>query len=72
MNKIDIKARLRSYPFWVALFAFIGLVLSMYDVIDAGEYQKLVDAFLAVLVAGGIVIDPRTPGVGDNDKEGDK
>lgn len=62
---IEIKKRLRSYPFWVALFALIGLIASRYEVIDAGEYQIFVDAILAVLVAGGIVVDPRTPGVGD-------
>lgn len=65
---IEMKRRLRSYPFWVALFSLIGLVLSMFEVIDAGKYQTLVDAILAVLVAGGIIIDPSTPGVGDKNE----
>ncbi|WLR50016.1 phage holin [Bacillus tianshenii] len=68
MSKIDVKSRLRSYPFWVALFSLTGLVLGRFDVIDAGEYQRLVDAILSVLVAGGIVIDPATPGIGDGEK----
>ena len=64
--KINWKLRLQSYPFWVALFGLIGLIVTHYLGFDAGEYQLLVDAILAVMIAGGLIVDPTTSGISDS------
>ncbi|WLR41665.1 holin [Bacillus carboniphilus] len=48
--------RFRNYGLWVALFSLIGLFVN--DLIAPARYQEIVDAILAVLVAGGIVNNP--------------
>ena len=58
--------RLRSYPFWVAVFGFIGLFLSDIGVIDIGSYQVYMDSLLVILVSGGIIADPTTQGLSDS------
>jgi len=64
--KINWKVRLQSYPFWVAVFALIGLIVTDLGLMDLGHYEKYVDAILLVLVAGGIVSDPTTSGLTDS------
>jgi len=64
--KINWKVRLQSYPFWVAVFALIGLIVTDLGLMDLGHYEKYVDAILLVLVAGGIVTDPTTSGLTDS------
>ena len=64
--KINWKVRLQSYPFWVALFGFVGLIVNNSGLIDLAEYNKYVDAFMLVLLAGGIVADPTTQGLSDS------
>lgn len=64
--KINWKVRLQSYPFWVALFGFVGLIVNNSGLIDLVEYNKYVDAFMLVLLAGGIVADPTTQGLSDS------
>lgn len=64
--KINWKVRLRSYPFWVALFGFIGLIVNNSGLIELAEYNKYVDAFMLVLLAGGIIADPTTQGFSDS------
>lgn len=64
--KINWKVRLRSKKFWVALLAFISLVLSRFEVIDVAELQVLLDSFLLVLIAAGVIVDPTTSGVNDS------
>ena len=66
--KINWKVRLKSYKFWVALLAFAGLIITDTGIMDAGMYEKYVQAFLLVLVAGGIVTDMTTAGVSDSDR----
>ncbi|MGJ9381546.1 phage holin [Salipaludibacillus sp. CF4.18] len=66
MKQINWKVRLRSYPFWVALFGFVGLIISNLGVMDIGSYEQYVQSFLLVLIAGGIVSDPTTEGYKDS------
>ncbi|WP_419962124.1 phage holin [Psychrobacillus sp. BM2] len=66
--KINWKVRLLSYPFWVALFGFIGLIVNNSGLIDLAEYNNYVDAFMLVLLAGGVVADPTTQGLSDSKK----
>lgn len=63
---MDIQARLRNKSFWVAVFALVGLVVQDLGVIEIGRYETYVQAILLVLVAGGIIIDPRSKGLKDN------
>lgn len=64
--KINWKVRLQSYPFWVALFGFVGLIVNNSGLIDLAEYNNYVDAFMLVLLAGGVVADPTTQGLFDS------
>lgn len=64
--KINWKVRLRSYPFWVAVFALIGLFVTDFGLMELGHYEKYVDAILLVLVTGGIINDPTTAGLSDS------
>lgn len=64
--RINWKVRLQSYPFWVAVFGFVGLIVADLRLLSAGAYQSYVEAFLLILVAGGIVSDPTTDGYGDS------
>lgn len=66
--KINWKVRFRSYKFWVALLAFAGLIITDTGIMDASMYEKYVQAFLFVLVAGGIVTDMTTAGISDSQK----
>ncbi len=61
--------RFRNYGLWVAIFAFIPLVvdaLGTYDinVVLPGNYGKLVQAFLAILVLAGVLNNPTTENKG--------
>ncbi|OES45216.1 phage holin [Domibacillus iocasae] len=64
--QINWKVRVRSLPFWVAIFALIGFILGEYGVYDSGRYELLVDLILGVFITGGIIIDPTTSGVEDS------
>lgn len=64
--KINWKIRLQSYPFWMALFGFVGLIVNNSGLIDLAEYNNYVDAFMLVLLAGGVVADPTTQGLSDS------
>ena len=66
--KINWKVRLQSYPFWVALFGFVGLIVNNSGLIDLAEYNNYVDSFMLVLLAGGIVADPTTQGLSDSEQ----
>lgn len=66
--KINWRLRLQSYPFWVALFGLIGLIVTHYFGFNAGEYQLLVEAILSVMVAGGLIVDPTTKGLSDSNQ----
>lgn len=64
--KINWKLRLQSYPFWVAVFAFIGLIVTDSGVMDIGKYETYVEAFMWILIAGGLIADPTTVGYSDS------
>jgi phi LC3 family holin len=64
--KINWKVRFKSYKFWVALAAFVGLIVTDLGLMDAGQYERYVQAILLVLVAGGIVTDPTVAGLSDS------
>lgn len=66
--KINWKLRLQSYPFWVAVFGFIGFIVADSGVMDLGQYGKYVQGFMAVLIAGGVVSDPTTHGYDDSNR----
>ena len=64
--KINWKLRLKSYPFWVAVFGFIGFIVADSGVLEIGKYEMYVEAFMAILVAGGVISDPTTNGFTDS------
>ena len=64
--KINWKLRLRSYPFWVAVFGFIGFIVADSGVLEIGKYEAYVEAFMGILIAGGVVTDPTTFGMSDS------
>lgn len=64
--KINWKVRSKSYKFWVAVFALLGLIVTDVGLMDAGAYETYVQAVLLVLVAGGIVTDPTVAGINDS------
>lgn len=64
--KINWKLRLQSYPFWVACFGFVGLIIGDAEFIGMEQYQSYVDAFLMILIAAGVVSDPTTSGLSDS------
>ena len=66
--KINWKVRLKSYPFWVALFGFIGLIAANTGLLEIGQYKEYVQAILLILVSGGVVSDPTTGGMSDSQK----
>lgn len=67
--RINWQARLKSYPFWVALLSFIGLILVDAGIVTTGTFDTYVKAFLGLLVAGGVITDPSTPGISDKERD---
>ena len=72
MNKEMIKNRLRNYGLWTAIFAFIPLLvdaLGTYDIniVLPGNYGKVVQALLGILVLAGILNNPTTSNKGFSD-----
>ncbi len=65
--KINWKLRLQSKPFWVAVFAFIGLVVADSGVMEIGKYETYVEALMWIFIAGGLVADPTTDGYSDSE-----
>lgn len=56
--------RFKNYGLWVSIFALIGFCLGnwgLYDAIglNSESYQQLVDLILMVLVAAGIISNPK-------------
>ena len=64
--KINWKLRLQSYPFWVAVFAFGGLLVADSGLMEIGKYETYVEALMWVLIAGGVVADHTTDGYSDS------
>lgn len=66
--KINWKIRIQSRKFWVAMFALIGFILGEFGVWEAGKFEMLVDLLLFALIAGGVIVDPTTEGIGDSSR----
>ena len=64
--KINWKVRVKTYKFWVAGFALLGLIVTDLGLMDIGRYETYVQAILLVLIAGGIVTDPTVAGLSDS------
>jgi len=64
--KINWKLRLKSYPFWVAVFGFIGLIVADSGLLEIDKYETYVEAFMWILIAGGVVTDHTTDGFSDS------
>jgi uncharacterized membrane protein len=68
--KIDLKARLKSKYFWIALGSTILLVgqtfgMDMSEIPVIGNYEEVVNTVFAMLIALGAAVDTSTPGIGD-------
>ncbi|WP_044748649.1 holin [Bacillus alveayuensis] len=51
--------RFKNYGLWVAVGSFIVMAAQTFGVeIDFGEYEKLCNAFLSILVLAGILNNP--------------
>ncbi|WP_419892803.1 phage holin [Oceanobacillus kimchii] len=66
--KVNWKVRFQKKTFWVAIFALIGLIVTDLGFLDIGTFEKYVDAILYVLIAGGVITDLTTKGLGDSQK----
>ena len=71
----DWSMRIKNKMFWLAIIPAVLLVIQTVAAVfgytlDLGDLgNKLLDvvnAIFSVLVIAGIVVDPSTPGVGDN------
>jgi phi LC3 family holin len=65
---INWKLRLKSYPFWVAVFGFIGFIVADSGVLEIGRYEMYVEAVMALLIASGVIVDPTTHGYDDSNR----
>lgn len=68
MTKINWKVRVKSYPFWVALFGLAGMLVTDLTPMQLGTYKGYVDALLLLLIAGGVISDPTTEGMQDSEE----
>lgn len=60
--KKNIKNRLQNYGLWIAFISFLALLLDL-----TPEHLQIIEYFLMVLVAAGIVNDPATDNHGYGD-----
>lgn len=65
--------RWKNYGLWSSILALIPLLLSACGIDLVGEYQEIINAFLAILVTAGIINNPTTTshGFDDDDKPDD-
>lgn len=52
--------RWKNYGLWVSIAALIPLILSSFGIHIIPNYQEIVNAILAILVAAGILSNPST------------
>lgn len=65
--KIDLKARLRSKYFWVALTSTVVLLSQQLGLnIFPENISDIVNTALTLAVILGVVVDTSTPGISDN------
>lgn len=66
---IDIKARLRSKPFWVATISAITVVGQQLGVISIdNKFSAIANIILGLFVMLGIIVDTSTQGISDEIK----
>ncbi|PGA25452.1 hypothetical protein [Bacillus wiedmannii] len=56
-----MKEKLSNRGLWIALFALLGMVLM--DTVphfNAGRYQEYVDIILVILIALGVISNPKS------------
>jgi uncharacterized membrane protein len=53
-----MNPRYKNYSLWIALAALIGLFVNDAGLLAPEQYQKYVDAILAVLIAAGVITNP--------------
>lgn len=68
MRKIDWSARLRSKEFIVAIAALLGMIANSAFGITPAEWNMYVTLVLGVLITGGVIADPTTPGITDSNE----
>jgi hypothetical protein len=55
-----MKEQLRDKGLWVALFAFLGMILAdLMPNFNENRYEDYVDMFLYILIAGGVIVDKK-------------
>lgn len=65
---MDIKSRLRNKAFILSVIAFIVLLVKTFTNYQLPDnFDTLVNMFLSILTAMGIVIDPSSPGLADKE-----
>lgn len=72
MRKIDWSARLRSKEFIVAIAALLGMIANSAFGIAPDEWNMYVTLVLGVLISGGVIANPTTPGIKDAPDDDDK
>lgn len=61
MKKDFWSERVHNYAFWTSLFAIIPLVCQAFGAFELPpEYSDLINAFLAFLIAIGVINDPKS------------
>ncbi|EKQ56604.1 MULTISPECIES: phage holin [unclassified Clostridium] len=69
MLTIDIKARLKNKAFWVAMASALALLIQQLGLnIIPGNFSEIVNTVLTILTMLGILVDPSTPGISDQNK----
>jgi len=69
---IDLKSRLTNKGFWVSLIsAIVGVTQLLGYKVFPDNWADILNSVLGILVIMGIVIDPSTPGISDNNKGGE-
>ena len=64
---MDIKSRLRNKPFVLCVIGFVVLLVKTFTNYELpSNFDTIVNTALYILTALGILIDPSTPGIGDN------
>lgn len=63
---IDLKARLKSKPFWIAFVSGIVGFTQLFGVkVFPENWANILNAFLGLLVGLGIIVDTSTEGLSD-------
>ena len=64
---IDLKARLKSKPFWIAFISGIVGFTQLFGVkVFPGNWADILNLILGLLVGLGIIVDTSTAGISDN------